>query len=567
VTTQELEYLVKVNDRDLNELKGRVRDTNKALGADVEEASRRGERGMGRLGKAAGLAALGFAGAGIASLAGAAKVGFDEFREGQQVAAQTEAVIKSTGGAAGVTADHVSKLSGALLRKSGVDDEVIQSGENMLLTFTNVRNEVGKGNDIFDQATRTITDMSVALGQDTKSSAIQLGKALNDPIKGVTALQRVGVTFTKGQKDQIATLVKHGQTVKAQKLILGELNKEFGGSAEAAGKTFGGQISVLKETFNNLAGEAVGHLIPTLQGLLNVIIRHLPVVEQFAGSITGRVSPVLHELWAFIKANVIPIVDDLRQIFQSAVTRIVGVLEQNKPALTEIWRNITTLLKSIANVLEATVIPILRFALTEVLPKAIAIALPVLAKLTESFRIVAAITNAAADAADAVKGGLGAIASFVSGAWGKVESALARPIRVVSGVFSGFAQILQDIWNLLGSLAGAADRAASAIDKVSSIAGKIKGIASHIPGFAEGVTNYGGGLAIVGERGPELVNLPRGSDVIPNHRLAPALSRLAGSSSARVAGLFEGATFIVRDELDALAVGAAVSGKLATLAG
>jgi hypothetical protein len=40
-----------------------------------------------------------------------------------------------------------------------------------------------------------------------------------------------------------------------------------------------------------------------------------------------------------------------------------------------------------------------------------------------------------------------------------------------------------------------------------------------IPQFADGVTNFGGGLALVGERGPELVRLPKGSDVIPNHQL------------------------------------------------
>ena len=124
----------------------------------------------------------------------------------------------------------------ALERKTGVDGDQIQSGENMLLTFTNVRNEVGKGNDIFNQATSTVLDMSVALGQDTKSSAIQLGKALNDPVKGVTALQRVGVTFTAQQKDQIKTLVDSGNTLDAQKIILRELDKEFGGSAAEQGR-------------------------------------------------------------------------------------------------------------------------------------------------------------------------------------------------------------------------------------------------------------------------------------------------------------------------------------------
>ena len=85
--------------------------------------------------------------------------------EAQKVAAQTNAVLKSTGGRPSVTAKQVEKLAESLMLKSGVDDEVIQSGENVLLTFTNIRNEAGKGNDIFDQATKATLDLSVALGQ------------------------------------------------------------------------------------------------------------------------------------------------------------------------------------------------------------------------------------------------------------------------------------------------------------------------------------------------------------------------------------------------------------------
>jgi hypothetical protein len=224
---------------------------------------------MTKVQKAAGAAGLALG----AGLAVAAKAGFQEMVEGQKVSAQTAAVLKSTGGAAKVTSSEISKLATALSRKSGIDDEVIQSGQNMLLTFTNIRNEVGKGNDIFNQATSTITDMSVALGQDMKSSAIQLGKALNDPIKGVTALQRVGVTFTEGQKKTIEGLVESGEKMKAQKLILAELNKEFGGSAKAAGDTLPGQLNKLRNSFEDVAGGLVAGLLPVMQTLANRLAR------------------------------------------------------------------------------------------------------------------------------------------------------------------------------------------------------------------------------------------------------------------------------------------------------
>jgi hypothetical protein len=214
--------------------------------------------------------------AGLAALGAAARVGWQELQQGQQVAAQTSAVIKSTGGAAKVTADHVSTLATALMKKSGVDDEAIASGENLLLTFTNIRNEAGKGNDIFDQATRATLDLSKAFGKDMGSSAVLVGKALNDPIKGVTALTRVGVTFTKAQQKQIKALVDSGDVAGAQKVILAELNREVGGSAEAYGKTLSGQVDIAKESLNNMAGDLMQSVLPAVTAATNALI---PMIE------------------------------------------------------------------------------------------------------------------------------------------------------------------------------------------------------------------------------------------------------------------------------------------------
>lgn len=148
--------------------------------------------------------------------------------------AKTEAVIKSTGGAANVSADQVAKYAAELSDMSGQTRGAVRSTENLLLTFTQVKDRAGEGNDIFRQATETALNMSVALGTDASGSAIQLGKALNDPITGLTALRRVGVSFTEQQQEQIKTMVRNGDLLGAQKVILAELNKEFGGMAEAA---------------------------------------------------------------------------------------------------------------------------------------------------------------------------------------------------------------------------------------------------------------------------------------------------------------------------------------------
>lgn len=115
-------------------------------------------------------------------------------------------------------------------------------------------------------------DMAVAMNngvspsaEQLSSQAIQLGKALNDPTKGMAALSKVGVSFTEQQEKQIKVLQESGDIMGAQKIILDELAKEYGGSAAAAAQTFGGQMENLQNRFGEI-GESLGNaLIPILQ--------------------------------------------------------------------------------------------------------------------------------------------------------------------------------------------------------------------------------------------------------------------------------------------------------------
>jgi len=242
------------------EIVGSAKGAQKAFG-DLEKASgRAGKKTESSLSKA-NKALIGFG-------AGAAIYGaFSAFDEAQKVTAQTEAVLKSTGGAANVTSKEIEDLAGSLSKKTGVDDEAIQSGENLIATFTNIRNEAGEGNDVFTQTTKAALDMSVAMGTDMKSASMQLGKALNDPVAGLSKLTKVGVTFTAAQKDQIKALAESGDTLGAQKVILQELNKEFGGSAEAQATALG----KAKVSVDNMAESVGGALAPALESAASAL--------------------------------------------------------------------------------------------------------------------------------------------------------------------------------------------------------------------------------------------------------------------------------------------------------
>ncbi len=180
---------------------------------------------------------------GIRAFSGAISDGIDAALVLEKTTNATAAVIASTGAVAGVSAQQVRDLANATEDLTGVDDKTVQQGENLLLTFT----KIGKG--VFPEATRAAVNMAVALNKgdastaDIDGSATRLGKALQDPIKGMTALRKVGVNFTTAQQKQITALVKAGKLQDAQKVILKELAVEYGKAGQAAQQGFAGDVN------------------------------------------------------------------------------------------------------------------------------------------------------------------------------------------------------------------------------------------------------------------------------------------------------------------------------------
>lgn len=188
--------------------------------------------------------------AGVFSVATLAKA-TDLFVRQEQAIFQLEQRLKSTGGVVGLSSQQLQGMAASLQGLTTYGDEATIEMQALLLTFTNIRGA------IFEQALPAVLDMSTAMGQDLKSSTLQLGKALNDPIKGVSALAEVGVAFTAAQKEQIRTLQESGRVQEAQTIILKELQTEFGGAAQAARQGLGGSLKALQNSFGD-ALEMIG---------------------------------------------------------------------------------------------------------------------------------------------------------------------------------------------------------------------------------------------------------------------------------------------------------------------
>lgn len=188
--------------------------------------------------------------------------------ESQAALAQVNQTIKSMGNAAGRTTQQLQALASGQMRKSLYDDdEILRKVTTTLLTFGKVTG------DTFDQAQQAAIDLSAKFGGDLQASAIMLGKALNDPVKGITALTRAGVSFTAEQKESIKTMTAAGNLAGAQKLILAELTKEFGGAAEAAAKADPfAQMKHSLDDFKEAVGASLLKILPPLTDALNKIM-------------------------------------------------------------------------------------------------------------------------------------------------------------------------------------------------------------------------------------------------------------------------------------------------------
>lgn len=206
--------------------------------------------------------------AGAIAFAGiSAAIGFSLKAAADQESAviKLTAALKATGNQTGHTRDQLIKYSQDLEKSTTFTDEAILSVQALLATFKNVSGPE------FTRATEIALDMSEALGQDLKSSAIQVGKALNDPVVGASALRRVGVSLTEQQMDQIKAFTENGEAMKAQKVILDELTSEFGGNARAAVNGASGQYKQLTKEINNVSESLGNALLPTFTEAATVL--------------------------------------------------------------------------------------------------------------------------------------------------------------------------------------------------------------------------------------------------------------------------------------------------------
>lgn len=455
-----------------------------------------------------GTVAAGVAVAGVVALGAALVSGIGDAREAQMVMAQTENTIRATGGAAGVSAQHVADFAASLSAASGKSlfgDTQYQDATNLLLTFKNIKGET------LDLATVLTGDLAQALGGAPADQAMMLGKALDNPTKGMSALSKAGLTFTEEQKAQVEAMQAAGDMAGAQAIVIAELNSQVGGSAAAAAAADGGwaqfrdRMGEAKET----AGAALLPMLMMLAGVLNDTV--MPIVEAAAatfaqliaafqeevdsgGGILGAVAYAVQAVTGFdispltnglavigdVLTNIVlPALSEFASFLNDTVLPAVGAGLTDAfaflsgtvlPALTQAWADlqpaITTVIAFIGDNLQPILYGLAAIFLTVVVPAFVAwaaaagtAALATVAALAPVIIPLAAIGAAVALLKAAWDSDFGGIRTTLTAFWqqtgqpiftalaGWLGTTIPAAVSTVSGFFAGTLwPALQKVW-------------------------------------------------------------------------------------------------------------------------
>jgi hypothetical protein len=191
--------------------------------------------------------------------------GIAEAKATQAAMAQVNAALKSMGPVAGKTAAELEKTADALELNSLFEaDEILRKVTANMLTFGNVSGQT------FDRAQQAAVDLATRMGTDLQSATILVGKALNDPVKGMSALSKAGIQFTASQRESIKAMVDSGNAAGAQAMILKELERQFSGSAAAAQNT--DPWNKVSDAFAQMAEKVGTALLPLIPPLTDAIL-------------------------------------------------------------------------------------------------------------------------------------------------------------------------------------------------------------------------------------------------------------------------------------------------------
>jgi hypothetical protein len=261
----------------------------------------------------------------VAALGALAGAGLKAVKAGEQAATSNARIsnIAETMGLFGKETENVSKrlieLANVTARKTGIDQNQIKSSQAQLLTFKNLAQTATTVGGSFDRATKAVLDMQAA-NVGGGNAAIALGKALQDPIKGITALAKSGVTFTAEEKEKIRVLTQSGRLLEAQDMILKAIETQVGGTAEATANA----TDKIKVGFSQVS-ESIGlALLPVFEKLSNALLAFSNWARENTAVFLATAAVVGTLATAIVAANVAMKIYNALGVITNGINKLLG---------------------------------------------------------------------------------------------------------------------------------------------------------------------------------------------------------------------------------------------------
>ncbi len=414
------------------------------------------------------LAAGGAAVAGVAAVA----LGKKLFEAGE-AASTANSRIANIADTLGIFGDEAGDVSGRLValaesqaKLTGISRNTIKETSALLLTFKGVAASADEAGGVFDRAQQAALDLAAAGFGNATTNAQSLGKALEDPVRGLTALTRQGVTFTDEERERIKVLQESNRLGEAQEIVLAAIEGQVAGTAEATANS----SEKLRESFGILVDQIAGNLAPVFEKLTEVAQRvidrlvelwdiHGPAIIEFVERARERFAELVDQF----RQNVVPVLRDvidrviefvaaIREWWQRVSPGVLDSFRRLKQPIVDLWTNIKEAFQSVRDL----------------------------------------------------------ISSFRTGE--SDGKGFERFIERLVGVFEFLLKVVNFVVRAIGRLADAIRRVTSSkpfqalISGIGAIGSGIGGIISKIPGLAEGGIVTRPTLAMVGEGGePEAV--------------------------------------------------------------
>jgi len=235
--------------------------------------------------------------------------------------AKLAGAVRNSGDAAGKTLPQLMRMADALQEVTLYGDETTESAMGLLLAFSKI------GGGAFDRAIKVSQDLATVMGTDLNSATIKVGRALESPETGLSALAEAGIVFTKEQRKSIQALMDSGKAAEAQGRTLDVLESKVGGMAEVVASQGLGPWKQMINVFGDVGEEVGAQMLPSLTRLAGTLKAIAPIVQDVM-SATVRFGTALVEVVSSVLQAVNAVAFALTTTLSAALWMAIGLVNE-----------------------------------------------------------------------------------------------------------------------------------------------------------------------------------------------------------------------------------------------